>query len=85
MTPYLIFQGFTTPTSALALEPGRVARSEDGISNPAGLFVDTKPSTGEPEEAVSLATITKHRVGSVEDSPSRRTPRILFSLAKPRL
>ena len=33
--------------------------SEDGITNPAGLSVATKPSTGEPEEAVSLATIGK--------------------------
>ena len=27
----LIFQGFTTPTSAPALDPERIARSEDGI------------------------------------------------------
>ena len=41
----LIFQGFTTPTSALALEPERLARTEDGISKPAGLSVATRPST----------------------------------------
>ena len=28
----LIFQGFATPTSALALDPERATRSEDGIS-----------------------------------------------------
>ncbi len=55
----MIFQGFTTPTSALALEPERIARSEDGIPEPAGLSAATKPSTGEPEEVVSLATIMK--------------------------
>ena len=42
----LIFQGFTTPTSALALDPERIARSEDGITEPAGLSAATKPSTG---------------------------------------
>ena len=30
----LIFQGFTTPTSALALDPECIARSEDGIPEP---------------------------------------------------
>ena len=35
----LIFQGFTTPTSALALDPERVTRSEDGMSEPTGLSV----------------------------------------------
>ena len=55
----LIFQGFTTPTSALALDPECIAASEDGILEPAGLSAATKPSTGEPEEVVSLATITK--------------------------
>ena len=55
----LIFQGFMTPASALALEPERFARSEDGISKPAGVSVATRPSTGEPEEVVSLATIMK--------------------------
>ena len=55
----LIFQGFTTPTSALALEPERLAGTKGGISKPAGLSMATRPSTGEPEEAVSQATITK--------------------------
>ena len=40
----LIFQGFTTPTSALALEPERIARSEDGITEPVGLSTTTKPA-----------------------------------------
>ena len=31
----LIPQGFTTPTSALALETERLTRTEDGISKPA--------------------------------------------------
>ena len=44
----LIFQGFTTPTSALALDPERVARSEDGIFKPAGLSAATMPIVGEP-------------------------------------
>ena len=55
----LIFQGFTTPTSALALDPERIPRSEDGIPEPAGLSTATKPSTGEPEEVVSPAIIMK--------------------------
>ena len=55
----LIFQGFMTPTFALALDSEHIARSEDGIPEPAGLSAATKPSTGEPEEAVSLATIRK--------------------------
>ena len=33
----LIFQGFTPPTSAPALDPERIARSEDGLSELAGL------------------------------------------------
>ena len=48
-----------TPTSALALDPERITRSEDGITEPAGLFAATKPNTREPEEVVSLATIRK--------------------------
>ena len=40
----LIFQGFTTPTSTLALDSERIARSEDGIPEPAGLSATTKPS-----------------------------------------
>ena len=55
----LIFQGFMTQTSALALDPERIARSEDGITEPAGLSAATKPNTGEPEEVVSLATVMK--------------------------
>ena len=55
----LIFQGFATPTSTLALDPERIARSKDGITEPAGLSVATKPSTGEPEEVVSPAIIIK--------------------------
>ena len=55
----LIFQGFTPPTSTLALDPERVTRSEDGIPEPAGLSATTEPSMGEPEEVVSLATIRK--------------------------
>ena len=55
----LIFQGFATPTPALALDPERVAMSEDGIPDPAGRPAATKPSTGEPEEVVSLATVMK--------------------------
>ena len=50
----LIFQGFTTPTSALALDPKHIARSEDGIPEPAVLSAATKPSTGEPEEVFCL-------------------------------
>ena len=53
----LIFQGFTTPTSALGLDPERITRSEDGITEPTGLSAATKPSTGESEEVVLLATI----------------------------
>ena len=55
----LIFQGFATPTSALALDPEHIARSEDGPLEPAGLSAATRPSMGEPEEVVSLATIRK--------------------------
>ena len=43
----LIFQGFATPTFALALDPDRIARLEDGILEPAGLSVAAKPGTGE--------------------------------------
>ena len=42
----LIFQGFTTPTSALALDPECITRSEDGIPKPVGLSAATKPNTG---------------------------------------
>ena len=49
----LIFQGFATPTSALALNPECTSRSEDGILEPAGLSATIKPSTGEPEETAS--------------------------------
>ena len=49
----LIFQGFVTPSSALALDLAHVSRSEDGIPETAGLFAAIKPSTGEPEEIVS--------------------------------
>ena len=55
----LIFQGFATPTSALALDPERVARPEDGLLEPAGLSAATKPSTGELDEVALLVTITK--------------------------
>ena len=58
-----------TPTSALALEPERVSRSEDGLSKPARLSVATKPSMGEPEEVVSLATITKPDSSPDTDDP----------------
>ena len=55
----LIFQGFAAPTPALALDPECVTMSEDGLHEPAGLSAATKPSTGEPVEVASLATITK--------------------------
>ena len=55
----LIFQGFVTPTPALALDPERVAMSEDGLHESAGLSAATKPSMGEPVEVASLATIMK--------------------------
>ena len=79
----LIFQGFTTPTSALALEPERVARSEDGISKPAGLFVATKPSKGKPEEALSLATITKLDSSSDTGSELPKSPPCEFGRGIP--
>ena len=43
----LIFQGFATPTSALALDPERISRSEDGSLEPAGLSVLMGFATGE--------------------------------------
>ena len=46
-------------TSALALEIERIAGSEDGLPEPAGLSAATKPITGKPEEVVSLANIMK--------------------------
>ena len=55
----LIFQGFTTPTSALALDPKHIVMSEDGIPEPAGLSAATNPIVGEPGEVVPLATIMK--------------------------
>ena len=55
----LIFQGFAAPTPALALDPEHITKSEDRILEPVGLSAATKPSTGEPEEVVSLATIMK--------------------------
>ena len=87
------------PTSALALEPERLARTEDRISKPAVLFMATRPITGEPKEAVLSVTITKPDpspdTGSelsesascelAEESPTRRTPQTLISLAKPLL
>ena len=36
-----------------------MARSEDGLPEPAGLSAAAKPSTGEPVEVASLPTITK--------------------------
>ena len=44
----LIFQGFATPTSALALDPEHIARSEDGLPELAGLSAATMPIVGEP-------------------------------------
>ena len=55
----MIFQGLAGPTTALALDPERIIRSEDGIPEPAGLSAATKPSAGEPQEIVSLATTRK--------------------------
>ena len=55
----LIFQGFVTPTSALALDPERVTRSEDGIPEPARLSTAIEPSAGEPEEVVLPAIFMK--------------------------
>ena len=55
----LIFQGFATPTSALALDPEHITRSEDGILEPAGLSAAIEPSTGESEEAVTPVIIMK--------------------------
>ena len=46
----LIFQGITPPTSALALDPERIARSKDGLSELAGLFATIRPIVEEPEE-----------------------------------
>ena len=48
-----------TPTPALALDPEHIGMSEDGLHEPAGLSAATKPSTGEPVDVASLATITK--------------------------
>ena len=42
----LIFQGFATPTFALALDPEHNTRSEDGVPGPAGLSAAIVPSTG---------------------------------------
>ena len=50
----LIFQWFAPPTSALALHPEHVAKSEDGLPEPAGLSAATKPITGKPDEITSL-------------------------------
>ena len=55
----LIFQGFAASTTALALDPERVIWSEDGSLEPARLSVAIRPSTGEPVEVVSPATVTK--------------------------
>ena len=55
----MIFQGFTPPASALALDPECIARSEDGLPELARLSAATRPIVGEPGEVVSLATIMK--------------------------
>ena len=55
----LVFQGFATPTFALALDPERITRFEDRIPEPAGLSAAIEPSTGEPKEVVSPAIFMK--------------------------
>ena len=43
----LIFRGSATPTLALALDPERIARSEDELPEFAGLSAATRPIVGE--------------------------------------
>ena len=55
----LNFQGFAAPSTAPALDPERVTRSEDGSLEPAGLSVAIELNTGEPERIAPLEVITK--------------------------
>lgn len=75
--------------------------SEDWLLELAGLLASTKPSTGEPVEVASLATIMKPdpspdtssessesalcESGRGVSPPPRRTPWIFLSPNKPRL
>ena len=54
----LIFEGLTTPTSALALDPEHVTRSEDGSLEPAGLSaaieLDNRESVGNASKSATI-------------------------------
>ena len=57
----LIFEGFAAPIAALALDPKRVARSEDGSLEPAGLSATMEFATGDPEGTASVANPKMNR------------------------
>ena len=52
----LIFQGFAASTTAPASELELLAESEDGSSEPPGLFTSIELNTGDMEAIVSLAS-----------------------------
>lgn len=53
----LIFQGFAASTTAPALDPERIIRSEDGSLEPAGLSAALELNTGKPKRIASPAII----------------------------
>ena len=69
----LIFEGFAAPTAALALDPERTTRSEDGNLEPAGLPAIMELATGDPEGTATLANPKTNQaplVAKAPDSPS---------------
>ena len=69
----LIFQGFAAPTTALALDPERITRSEDGSLEPAGLLTIMELATGDLEGMTSSANPKTNRAplaAKVSGSPS---------------
>ena len=65
----MIFLGFAAPTTALALDPEHVTRSEDGSLDPAGLSAAIGLDTGEPEGIASPAGLESRQAPSILIKP----------------
>ena len=65
----LIFEGFATPTTALALDPEQTTRSEDGSLEPAGLSATIELTTGYLEGIASLVNSESNRAPLVIEKP----------------
>jgi hypothetical protein len=65
----LIFEGFTAPTTALALDPEQITGSGDGSLEPAGLSAIMELTTGDPEETASSASPESNRIPFITVGP----------------